>query len=57
MSHQFALTIYLLSGWLASRFPGLDLLSHDAGHLWYTVLGFEGDAVRRSFTPGKGEVP
>ena len=41
--YGFPLTIYLLSGWLASRFPGLDLLSHDAGHLWYTVLGFEGD--------------
>jgi len=41
--YGFPLTIYLLSGWLQSRFPGLDLLSHDAGHLWYTVLGFEGD--------------
>jgi|RifCSP13_1_1023834.scaffolds.fasta_scaffold123292_3 hypothetical protein len=28
---------------LHSRFPGLDLFSHDAGHLRYTVLGFEGD--------------
>lgn len=27
------LTIYLLSGWLSSRFPGLDLYSHNAGHL------------------------
>ena len=41
--YGFPLTIYLLSGWLQSRFPGLDLLSHDAGHLWYTVLGFQGD--------------
>jgi protein-S-isoprenylcysteine O-methyltransferase Ste14 len=41
--YGFPLTIYLLSGWLQSRFPGLDLLSHDAGHLWYTVLGFKGD--------------
>ncbi len=41
--YGFPLTIYLLSGWLGSRFPGLDLFSHDAGHLWYTVLGFKGD--------------
>lgn len=41
--YGFPLTIYLLSGWLGSRFPGLDPFSHDAGHLWYTVLGFAGD--------------
>ena len=39
----FPLTIYLLSGWLQSRFPNLDLLSHDAGHLWSTLLGEKGD--------------
>lgn len=37
------LTIYLLSGWLQNRYPGLDLLSHDAGHLWWTLLGVEGN--------------
>lgn len=37
------LTIYLLSGWLQSRFPGLDPFSHDSGHLWSTVLGIEGN--------------
>lgn len=42
--YGFPLTIYLLSGWLASRYPELDLLSHDAGHLWSTVLGLGGDA-------------
>ena len=41
--YGFPLTIYLLSGWLGSRFPGLDMLSHNAGHLWQTLLGLEGD--------------
>ncbi len=41
--YGFPLTIYLLSGWLASRYPGIDLLSHDAGHLWTTLLGWQGD--------------
>ena len=41
--YGFPLTIYLLSGWLETRFPGLDPLSHDAGHLWHTLLGWKGD--------------
>ncbi|WP_028455126.1 methyltransferase family protein [Chitinilyticum litopenaei] len=41
--YGFPLTIYLLSGWLQSRYPGLDLLSHNVGHLWSTLLGSEGD--------------
>ncbi len=41
--YGFPLTIYLLSGWLQSKFPGKDLFSHDAGHLWYAFLGFRGD--------------
>jgi protein-S-isoprenylcysteine O-methyltransferase Ste14 len=40
--YGFPLTIYLLSGWLQARFPGLDILSHDAGHLWATLLGDKG---------------
>lgn len=41
--YGFPLTIYLLSGWLQTRVPGTDLLSHDAGHLWSTLFGLQGD--------------
>ena len=41
--YGFPLTIYLLSGWLQTRYPGLNLLSHDAGHLWWTLTGQHGD--------------
>lgn len=41
--YGFPLTIYLLAGWLSRRFPGVDPLSHDFGHLWYTLLGARGD--------------
>jgi protein-S-isoprenylcysteine O-methyltransferase Ste14 len=41
--YGFPLTIYLLSGWLSSRYPGLDLYGHDSGHLWHTLLGLKGD--------------
>jgi protein-S-isoprenylcysteine O-methyltransferase Ste14 len=41
--YGFPLTIYLLSGWLQSRYPQLDVLSHDAGHLWQTIFGWAGD--------------
>lgn len=41
--YGFPLTIYLLSGWLGSRYPGADLMSHDAGHLWSTVFGLSGN--------------
>lgn len=41
--YGFPLTIFLLSGWLQTKAPGLDLMSHDAGHLWETIFGFEGN--------------
>lgn len=41
--YGFPLTIYLLSGWLGTRFPGLDIFSHNSGHLWYTLLGLKGN--------------
>ncbi len=41
--YGFPLTLYLLAGWLGRQYPGLDLLSHDAGHLWNTLLGWQGD--------------
>jgi methanethiol S-methyltransferase len=41
--YGFPLTIYLLSGWLGSRYPGLDLFGHNTGHLWTTLLGWQGD--------------
>ena len=37
------LTIYALSGWIQSRFPGLDPLTHNNGHLWHTIFGLKGD--------------
>lgn len=41
--YGFPLTIYLITPWLQSRFPGLDPLGHDAGHLWSTIFGLKGD--------------
>ena len=39
--YGFPLTIYLLSGWLSSRFPGIDFMSHDAGHLLEVMFGWK----------------
>ena len=41
--YGFPLTIYLLSGWLGSRYPGIDFLTHDAGHLFETLFGWRGN--------------
>jgi protein-S-isoprenylcysteine O-methyltransferase Ste14 len=39
--YGFPLTIYLLSGWLQSGYPGIDWLSHDAGHLLEMMFGWK----------------
>lgn len=39
--YGFPLTIYFLSGWLQSRFPSIDWLSHDAGHLLEMLFGWK----------------
>jgi protein-S-isoprenylcysteine O-methyltransferase Ste14 len=38
--YGFPLTIYLLSGWLQSRYPNVDWFSHDAGHLLEELFGW-----------------
>lgn len=39
--YGFPLTIYLLSAWLSSHFPGIDFMSHDAGHLLEMIFGWK----------------
>ncbi len=41
--YGFPLSIYLMSGWLQTKYPNLDLMSHNSGHLWSTLLGEKGD--------------
>ena len=38
--YGFPLTIYLLLPWLTKHYPNVDFLSHDAGHLLETMLGW-----------------
>jgi protein-S-isoprenylcysteine O-methyltransferase Ste14 len=40
--YGFPLTVYLLSGWLGSTFPVLNL-SHSSGHLWNDLIGWTDD--------------
>jgi methanethiol S-methyltransferase len=39
--YGFPLTIYLFSGWLQTRYPGVDWFSHDAGHLLEMLFGWK----------------
>lgn len=39
--YGFPLTIYLFSGWLSTRFPSVNWMSHDAGHLLETIFGWK----------------
>src|SRR6266851_2156576 len=39
--YGFPLTIYLLSGWLQSRYPSVNWFSHDAGHLLEMMFGWK----------------
>jgi methanethiol S-methyltransferase len=41
--YGFPLTIYLVSGWLATKFPGVDFLAHDSGHLLEMIFGWRGN--------------
>jgi len=57
--YGFPLTIYLLSGWLVSRFPEIDWFSHNSSHLLQTLLGWQGnahfgplDTISNIFVPG-----
>lgn len=38
--YGFPLTLYLLSGWLQSRYPGIDWFAHDSGHLLEMLFGW-----------------
>ena len=39
--YGFPLTIYLLSGWMAERFPRINWMSHNAGHLPEMLFGWK----------------
>ena len=38
--YGYPLTIYLLSGWLQSRYPGVNWFAHDSGHLLEMLFGW-----------------
>lgn len=41
--YGFPLTVYLLSGWLTTHYPGVNWLTHDAGHLLEMLVGWRGN--------------
>lgn len=38
--YGFPLTIFFLSGWLQSQYPGIDWFAHDSGHLLEMMFGW-----------------
>lgn len=41
--YGYPLTIYLLSGWLTTHLPGVNIFTHDAGHLLEELVGWRGN--------------
>ncbi|MEK7154188.1 MAG: isoprenylcysteine carboxylmethyltransferase family protein [Patescibacteria group bacterium] len=41
--YGFPLTIYLVSGWLMKRAPGIDPLAHNSGHILEDLFGWGGN--------------
>lgn len=41
--YGFPPSICLMAGWLQTKYLNLDLMSHNSGHLWSTLLGDTGD--------------
>jgi len=39
--YGFPLTLYVLAGWLQSRYPNINWFSHDAGHLLEMLIGWK----------------
>ena len=39
--YGFPLTLYVLYGWLASHYPQVNWLSHDAGHMFEMLFGWK----------------
>ena len=39
--YGFPLTLYVLAGWLQSRYPDINWFSHDAGHLLEMLFGWK----------------
>ena len=39
--YGFTLSLYFLSGWLSTRFPDVNWLSHDAGHVFEMLFGWK----------------
>src|SRR5512145_2537952 len=47
--YGYPLTIYFFSGWLTEKFPDVNWLSHDAGHLLEMMFGWRANPHFGSF--------